>query len=209
MGRIKDLTGQRFGMLTVIKMSDIRKHRYVCWECRCDCGNTTVVIGTHLTSGNTRSCGRHAATGKNNGNYEHGLFDNELYKRWQSVKTRCYNPNSNSYPNYGGRGIKVCEEWKGSFEAFYEWAMENGYEKGLQIDRVDNDGNYEPSNCRWITSKENYNNRRTSHYVTIEDETKTIAQWCEIYKIKDNVVRARISRGWDKVKAITTPVRRN
>lgn len=123
------------------------------------------------------------------------------------MKTRCYNTNSPTYKNYGGRGIKVCDEWVNNFEAFYKWSMENGYKDGLQIDRIDNDGDYGPSNCRWVTSKENYNNRRTSRFVTINGETKTIAQWCEIYNIKDNVVRARISRGWDEVKAITTPVK--
>ncbi|GAK09592.1 hypothetical protein [Geomicrobium sp. JCM 19038] len=208
MGQIKDLTGKRFGKLIVLRITDKRMGRSVCWECRCDCGNI-IVTGSHLLkSGNTKSCGHHN-NGKNNGNYEHGLFDQNLYKRWQGMKTRCYNSKTSQYKDYGGRGIIICDEWLNDFKSFYRWAIDNGYKENLQIDRIDNDGNYEPSNCRWVTLKQNSNKRRSSHYVTIDNETKTIADWCLIYKISNNVVRVRISRGWNEEKAITTPVKKN
>lgn len=124
-----------------------------------------------------------------NGNPIHGLFrDNkELFNVWQSMKSRCENPNRSNYHRYGGRGIEVCDEWH-SAESFVKWALSNGYQRGLQLDRIDNDGNYCPENCRFVTPKENSRNRRNTKYLTINSEIKCVSEWCESIKISPYTV---------------------
>lgn len=121
---------------------------------------------------------------RHSGNPKHGLYRNNaaLFNVWNTMKSRCENPNRQNYINYGGRGIKVCKEWCDAKD-FVIWALNNGYEKGLQLDRIDNDGNYEPSNCRWVTPKENSRNRRNTKHLTINGETKCVSEWCEIMNI--------------------------
>lgn len=151
-----DYTGQQFGKLTVIEMLDIRnKERYV--KVMCECGNDREVALRNVRTGKTTSCGcvRKANMSKiGKGNLKHGQDGTKLYKLWTTMKGRCQTPTITGYERYGGRGIKVCDEWQ-SFEPFYEWAMNNGYQEGLSIDRIDNDGNYEPSNCQWLTLEDN------------------------------------------------------
>ena len=124
-----------------------------------------------------------------NGNTRHGLYKEhkELFNIWQTMKSRCENPNREKYKDYGGRGIKVCEEWHDA-EVFCKWALANGYNGGLQIDRIDNDGNYEPSNCRWVTPKENSRNRRNTVCLTVNDETRCVAEWSEITNISSYTI---------------------
>lgn len=162
MSRKIDLTGMRFGKLLVIAEAKERaSQREVQWICLCDCGKETIVRSSRLRKGLTQSCG----CGVLEANIKHGKSSNKnpvrLYRIWKNMKRRCNNPNRSNYNRYGGRGIKVCQEWQEDFQAFYDWAMANGYQEDLEIDRIDNDGNYEPSNCRWVTHKENCNNRRT------------------------------------------------
>lgn len=118
------------------------------------------------------------------------------------IKDRCYNKNSKRYKDYGGRGVAVCSEWKNDFQAFYNWSMNNGYKKGLQIDRIDNNGNYEPDNCRFATAKENANNRRSNRYITVNNITHTLSEWCNILNLKYKKVTTRLYRGWSIERAL-------
>lgn len=119
---------------------------------------------------------------------------------------RCYNPNRPKYKSYGARGITVCEEWKSSFKTFYDWAMGNGYQEELTIDRINNDGNYEPSNCRWSTWQEQSYNKTTSRFITYKGETKTVAEWSKIKGIKRMTICSRLDKGWSVEKTLETPV---
>lgn len=147
---------KKYGKLTPIKI-DHRKASTNYWECKCDCGKTTVVRETYLKNGHTKSCGciRSDRMKYSNPRTTHGLRGHRLNSIWRGMKTRCYNKNSLEYSNYGGRGIAVCKEWKDDFKSFYDWAMSHGYKEGLTIDRIDNNGNYEPNNCQWLTKSEN------------------------------------------------------
>lgn len=142
---------------------------------------------------------------------KHGLSNTRLHKIWHSMYCRCYYKSTNQYKNYGGRGIKVCEEWKHiqGFINFYNWAINNGYEETLTLDRIDNNKGYCPSNCRWITPKEQSNNRRNNVYYTFNGETKTSKQWCELYNISQTTLLDRLKRGWTLEQALTISTKGN
>lgn len=131
-----------------------------------------------------------------------------LYSIFHNMKSRCYLPSFSRYNYYGGRGIKICKNWKLNFNSFYEWAIQNGYKKGLTIDRIDNDKDYSPENCRWVAFKEQNNNTRKNHYYTYKNETKSISQWADIYGLHRCVLNNRIRRGWSFEQAIKTPTKR-
>jgi hypothetical protein len=119
------------------------------------------------------------------------------------MKTRCYNPASDAYDRYGGRGIKVCEDWKNSFVSFFDWAMSNGYADNLTLDRINNDGNYSPDNCRWSTKQEQNNNRRCNRMITYNGKTQNVAQWARELGIKRVTLQNRLNRGWSVEKALS------
>lgn len=143
--------------------------------------------------------------GADNPNYKDGRKGTRLYSIYNNMLTRCNNPNSTHYHRYGGRGIKVCGEWENSFESFYKWATSNGYSETLTLDRHDNDGNYEPSNCRWRTVREQTLNTSRNHLIEFGGEIKPLTKWCSEFDINPKTVRDRLSRGWEIEKALKTP----
>lgn len=211
-----DLTGQRFGRLVAIRIYEHSKDK-ITWLCKCDCGNEKVVDGHELRRGGTRSCGclhdeLAAERSLKHGGTRSGQKD-RLYSVWASMKDRCNNPNSDFYYRYGGRGIKVCDEWANDYAAFKKWAYENGYDdkaKFMQctIDRIDLDKGYSPENCRWTDIVGQANLRSTSHWVTYNGKTQTIAQWAREYNMGYSALSIRLSKGWPIEKALETPVRR-
>ena len=160
------------------------------WLCKCDCGNSSVVSVSDLRRGHTKSCGCLRA----DMNTTHGVYNTKLYRIWHEMQRRCNDHNKAAYKRYGGRGISVCNEWDDP-KVFYDWAMANGYKKGLQIDRINNDGDYEPNNCQWVTAKENCNNRQTNVTVELDGQTKTVMEWSRITGIPHSTIRGRIKAG--------------
>lgn len=201
MARI-DLTGQRFGRLTVIEYVGTVNQKAK-WLCKCDCGNEKIVSTKCLRNGETKSCGCYHKDRASVANLTHGKTNSRLYITWNNIKNRCYRTSRKDYKNYGGRGITVCEEWRNSFQAFYEWAMANGYREDLTIDRINVNGNYEPSNCRWVDLKTQANNTRRNHYITYKGETHTIAEWSDITGISIAALVHRIERGWSVEEMLT------
>lgn len=208
MPKIVDLTGQRFGRLTVICEAGRAKNGSKKWRCLCDCGNEHFVTTGNLTNGSTNSCGCYRKEYVSDKNYVHGKSHTRLNSIWRGMKKRCFNQNDSRFNLYGGRGITVCKEWKDDFQAFYDWAMNNGYTDNLSIDRIDVNGNYEPSNCRWADSKTQSNNKSTSFLLTMNGETHTVSEWAEIVGIDRKTISDRITRfGWSAEKALTVKAR--
>jgi len=185
--RVTIKIGDKFNNLTVIeRLANQKQHPM--FLCRCDCGKTRKVLGQNLKSGRVKDCGcisqeiRKLNISKNN--KTHGLSKTKLYSCWTGMKSRCFREKDKEYKNYGGRGIVVCEDWIHNFENFYNWAINNGYKEDLSIDRIDVNGNYEPSNCRWISMAEQSYNKRNTRKIYYKGIGKTASEWSKIFNIK-------------------------
>ena len=192
-----DLIGQKFGELTVVEFSHISKHQKTMWKCKCDCGTEIIVQGSHLKSGHTTSCGKHKEP-----TVEHGLTNTRLYRIWASMKTRCTNQKNKNFHQYGGRGINICDEWLNDFETFYNWAMATGYNDLLTLERIDNNSDYCPSNCKWISIQEQQNNKRTSRFIEAYGEKHTVAEWGKKLGLNPGTIRTRLRAGDTGEKAL-------
>lgn len=202
--KLINLVGKRFGKWTVLdRAPDQRKNRY--WICKCDCGTIKTVGGRHLTKGVSLSCGCSFPKGNDAHNFKHGdrAGRSRLYKIWCEMKARCLTPGNTSFKRYGERGIKICKEWANDYLCFKAWAMENGYNENLSIDRVNNDGDYTPDNCRWATPKIQANNRRSTRIITHDGVTDSLLGHCERLQLNYNSVKTRLARGWTFEEAIT------
>ena len=215
MGKYKDLTGMKFGRLTVLQRVEDRispsgKHN-VQYKCLCDCGKEKIILGTNLSRGLTNSCGCLQKERASAANITHGETDSHLYGVWCAMKRRCYQTYDSNYSLYGGRGIVMCDEWKNDYKTFRDWAYEHGYDPNAKrgectLDRRDVNGNYCPDNCRWITQQEQMNNVRYNHLETYNGETHTIAEWARLYNMSYAKLSQRLNRyGYDIEKALLTP----
>lgn len=201
--------GEKYGQLTILEdlgsyIKDGCKTPVHYVRCICDCGNIVEEVSlTKLKSGHTKSCGCLSE--------KHGLSKDRLYKIRRAMIERCYYPPQPCYPDYGGRGIQICEEWlnkDNGFINFYNWAISNGYKDGLSIDRIDVNGDYEPSNCKWSTPKEQMRNRRNTIFLTYKGETRALGEWAEITGIYYDLLLRRYKSGWTADQIIETPIRK-
>jgi len=168
-----ELTGQKFGRLTVVGRGKRDKIGEQFWVCLCECGNSREIRKTSLTNGDTKSCG----CIRREQLRTHGGKKTRLYEVWHSMKKRCTEPNCKAFKHYGGRGITICQQWAHDFVAFRDWSTTHGYKESLTIDRIDVNGDYEPSNCRWATMKEQCNNKRNTVYRTHNGVSKPVSAW--------------------------------
>jgi hypothetical protein len=194
MATFKNIIGQRFGKLIVVKRVDQRR---VSWLCQCDCGNITVVQSNHLCDGTIKSCGCGQARTKHDG------AKRTEYRIWLGAKQRCFNPKNRFYKNYGGRGITMCDEWASDFGAFIKDIGPRPIK--AELERKDNDGPYAPWNCCWATHVEQNSNKRNNHRITLNGETKTFSQWCRDLGMKITTVLGRLDKGVSLQEAFMTP----
>lgn len=197
-----DLTGKLFSSLLVLNRSSDRgngKKPVVKWDCKCVCGKRVVVKSDSLLTGHTKSCGCRKI--------KHGLSNKErLYQTWKNMRQRCSNPNRHDYSRYGGRGISVCQEWD-DYTVFRKWALENGYTDRLTIDRIDSNGNYESSNCRWVDYKVQANNVRTNRIIEYKGKEMTMSEFADYLDMSYSTIQHRLDRNWSIENIVNTPQR--
>lgn len=210
-----DITGERYGRLVAICSTGRKRGSNYIWQFKCDCGNEVELVSGDVRSGSSSSCGcfareecgkrmREVAVRVNPLRAIHSMTGSRTFVSWDSMKQRCLNPSHNSYDYYGGRGIKVCTAWLDSFEAFLADMCERP--KGMTLDRIDPDGNYEPGNCRWATAKDQGNNKRSSRFLTHAGKTQTVAQWADEIGISRQSLRYRLESGWSTEEALTMKI---
>ena len=217
-----NLIGKKFNRWTVIERASNGNANQIRWLCKCDCGNTKIVIEQSLKNGRSKSCGCFLKEEARKRCFEskrflkHGLSKDKKYARimniYQGMKDRCYKPTKSNYLYYGGRGIKICEEWldkENGLMKFYIWAINNGYEDNLTIERIDKNGNYSPDNCKWATFEEQANNKRNNHLITYNGETHTIAEWSKILNIPYCTLFDRLKRKYDIKKVFNKSIGHN
>ena len=190
---VKDITGMKFGRMTVLRLDKVINKKMPIWVCRCDCGNIKSVCSNSLKYGNTQSCGCLNKERSAQKNTTHGMCHTRVYHIWNSMKRRCNNPKDKFYAFYGGKGIKYCAEWD-AFEGFYEWAKSSGYKDNLTIERKDTDKGYCPDNCTWATMEQQNNNTSKNIRITINGDTKTLKQWCTELGVNYATAKARFKQ---------------
>ncbi|MFT8610872.1 hypothetical protein [Liquorilactobacillus satsumensis] len=197
---LQDLAGKRFGRLVALKLSSKKVGRKTFWDCKCDCGKSKTVRTDILKSGKTLSCGclkkeqDKINLPNGQGRVKHGFSKTRIYNVWKSMHRRCENSEDSEYLNYGGRGIKVCREWS-DINEFVEWSYFHGYQSGLTIDRIDVNGNYEPSNCRWADLEMQANNKRNNVFIEYKGKSQTISQWAKEFEVDRYLIADRYKRG--------------
>lgn len=194
------MIGKKFGSWTVLRKAKEKdkSHRTIRYLCKCDCGKIQIVNGSSLRNGISKYC----ISCKNLKRFSNSIRNKNirLYNIYQNMKQRCYNENFKEYKNYGGRVIKICEDWKNDKVLFYNWAIKNGYQENLTIDRIDNNGNYEPGNCRWVTKREQANNKTTNRNISYNGETKTLAEWAKLLNMSQAKLKYRLDN-WNIERA--------
>lgn len=204
MAKAIDITGIRSGALVALYPADGAPKRVSSlWVCQCDCGKQKIVRGDHIYRNETISCGCLHYTKK------YSNFDKRLYRIWVQMKQRCSNPHTREYRNYGARGISVCDEWINDYAAFHDWAVHNGYSDELSIDRIDNNLGYTPQNCRWATQAEQANNKRNTQFVDFNGIKTPVGEAARRIGIDHSTLGARLRRGWDLDRALSSKMYRN
>ena len=197
---LDSLIGTKRNKLTILEHFKENKCNY--FKCLCECGRIAKIRANHLLNDNQYSCGKHHKK------YLDSKIGERLYNTWNRMIHRCYDVSNHKYPSYGGRGILVCEDWRNNYDSFYKWALENGYCFGLWIERIDNNGNYCPENCKWATRTEQMRNTRRTHLIDYNGTRKSLAEWCEILNLYYPTINSRINKGWDAARAFETPTKR-
>jgi len=206
-----NLVEQRNGLVVVVKRIENSPKGEAMWLLKCDCGGektcTSAQFKTIFHCGCMSGVNKSNAAkksykkGRANTNLKHGMYGTKIHNSWRGMRDRCRNVKHSYYEKYGGKGVTVCDEWLNSFESFRDWALVNGYEEGLSIDRIDNNGNYEPNNCRWSTRIEQANNTTNNRLIELFGSTKNLKQWCECFGFNYDKIRRRLNLGWDKYEA--------
>ena len=211
MGTKEDIAGKKYNRLTLVRPAYKKGTRWI-WECLCDCGNITFLESYAVKSGHTKSCGCLYLETRGKTRLVHGGCKElaSLYHIWENMKARCFNPKSANYSHYGARGITVCDEWRQDFQSFINWSVANNYEYGLSIERLNVDGNYEPTNCKWIPRNAQGRNKRNSRRVIVDGEEVSLSEYFYSQKAEESIdyynFSCRISLGWTLEKALSTPV---
>lgn len=203
--KLENLIGKRYGRLLVVKEEGKGYHKRI-WLCKCDCGNYKTYSTSVLNSGTIKSCGCYKKDIAIKNFTKHNMYKTKIYYVYYGIKDRCYNKKAKAYKNYGDKGIKVCDEWLDGFINFYNWAIANGYKEGLTIDRIDSNGNYEPSNCRWVDRIIQNNNTNRNHYITYNGEAKTISEWARYLGMNRQTLQGRLRNGHSIKEAFEKPI---
>lgn len=195
--------GSKQGQIKVLSHLKKGKNNANYFRCQCDCGRISEISTKHFFNDNQLTCGRFHKK------YENSEIGEKLYNTWNRMIHRCYDTKNHKYYSYGARGIKVCDEWKNDYDTFYKWAIQSGYQIGLWIERIDNNGNYCPQNCKWATRTEQMRNTRRTKHICYKGKIHSLAEWCEILDLYYPTVNGRLFKGWSVERAFDTPTNKS